>query len=266
MILNSRGLLGAGLGKNSSAQASSAVVYLPPGSPLHWYDFTDTSVMFTDEAGTTNVSSDTEMILRINNKGSSTEIISTEVEGPLYATTGIPTTTADGVAYFDSTAAIKTTLTDIASHEHYTCAVVYSTEAIETFAAVASWDEFSATFATGGDDTTRWYTINTEPVTGTAAMVNDTFYGYIAVNDDELSPEASVLYQGHSETVTNADTELTNAVATGDTFGFGERSTDENSPFSGHIIEWLCWDAILTAEEITAYQTYVTDKYGVAWV
>ena len=267
MLLNTHGLLGPGLGKRSHSRPPvAASAPAPPGSPLHWFDFSDLTQLFQDELQATPVTANGQEILSITNKGTSSEFMSIEAEGPVYNDTGIPTLNT-GAATFDAAASLKTVISDVVSGtwEHYSSAIVVSSENVEAFAAAVDWDTFESSWATAGSDNMAWYTQNTEPVSGTTGLVNDTFYSFLATNDDEVAPEASVVQQSHSTSVVNADTELADGPAAGDILSFGEASASEGSQFAGHIVEWITWDAILSAGEIADYKTYVTAKYGIAW-
>lgn len=264
---NNRGFLKGPASVSGGRVNAAAADPTPPGAPLHWFDFTDVDYMFEDEAGTNAVESHGDAILRIDNKGSSSEHLSVASESPLYHTMSIPTITPAGVAYFDSSAALKTGLSDLPTDwEHYSTAIVVSSENVEAFQAAQDWDTFESSWAFGGNDAISWYTQNTEPVTGSGGLVNDTFYAFIAINDDEQSAgNQSIVHQSHTESVAEADTELADGPAAGDEFAFGEQSDAEGSVFAGHIAEYIMWNAILTAEEIADYKAYITAKYGVVW-
>jgi len=78
-LLNTRGLLGPGLGKRSTARRAAAVSLLsPPGSPYWWWDAADLSTMYTTEAKTTNVSADEDNCMVWTSKGSDTIDLTTE--------------------------------------------------------------------------------------------------------------------------------------------------------------------------------------------
>ncbi len=259
-----RGRTGAGRNHAAKGGAAAAAVPLPPGSPLHWFDLTDVDQLFTDEAGSTNVASDADAVLRVNNKGSSDEFLSIgAVDAPVYNTAGIPTISTAGVTTFGSTKQLAAAITDVVTHENYTAAIVFSTEVTGPAALVASWDEFDGSFYMAGNDSAVWYT-DSEATQTNSTMGTDAFLSYIITHDDEASP-TSVMNQSHNLTVKTATHVLVSGPTAGTSLSLGEDSVGEGLDFTGHIAEVIYWNGTLTTDETDLYEAYVTEKYGVVW-
>jgi hypothetical protein len=259
-------ILAPGQAKKASRSPVVAADPTPPGSPLHWFDLTDASVLFTDEAGTTNPTNGQE-VLRCNNQGSSTEFISTTAEGPIYSTTGIPSISTNAACYFDDPASLGkgTTIEDIPTGtEHLSAAIVFARDRTTSLESMASWDEFALTFFNGGNTSTTSY-VNVELSVAPTGQSAETFYAILMVANDEASPNHDV-YSSYSATVAEGTHLLDGNVGAGESIVLGEDSVDEGNGFAGELAEWIVWDTNLSATEVADYKTYVTDKYGITWV
>jgi hypothetical protein len=264
-----KSLLAPGKVKKVSRLPPVASDPTPPGTPLHWFDLTDTGSLWTDAGGTMPVTVDGETILNITNKGSAAEDLNTlfaSAEGPTYKTAGLPAGSITGAALFaDATEdSIYTEVDSLVNVENVSIACVFAAEETASSQAVFAWDDFDAYMGIASNHNAEFYISGAELTDGSATMTADTWGAVIAYTDDEATPNTT-LEQSWTETTETATHALDISPSASGNLALGRYTASNLFQYEGWIVEVIIWTGTLTAQEVADYKTYVTDKYGITW-
>jgi hypothetical protein len=181
MILNTHGLLGTGLGKQSAAASAAGFVAIefadPPAGAIYHWDLTDAAFLYTDAARTSLVSGDGDAVRGVADKGSAGLHIDTDEGGAACVyqhapATGVPgcSFTAAAENWMDSEEAPA--LTGSTDSIYFFAASMTAEPGVAAYVYAFDGSDFSAYFDTTNivsQNTT--YSVNAEAHSGTANVI-----------------------------------------------------------------------------------------------
>jgi hypothetical protein len=267
MILDSRGIFGPGLGKQSTAHPSASTPTVPPGVYTYWFDFTDLSTLYEDEAKSTPITADAETVAVITSKGADTMdcLQATADERPSWEATGINGVPA---VIFGGSHALYNLApsTVVEGSADMSWAVVLSKDT-EGTAQALSW---AAGFSSGmqtGSNADEFYTSghNSEVVTMGSAAVSVETWGSVYHVVDAEGPVVQRIGTNLEADDTSTATGTAAFPNAGHDMALGANGITGTTGWVGHIGEIVIWPSALTAAEISDWEKYVTAKYGVVW-
>jgi len=240
----------------------------PPPSPpalddiLHWFDFTDISTLFQDTGGLTPVTSNGQVIARINNKGSdATNLIqATAAQQPTYDTAkfSFPAGSFDGTDALTGTTGISRTIP-------FSIGIVFAISATGAagFAQALGTSTNILTFKSSGD----LLNLNNSnhAVESTNPLVIDTVSsGYSVARAIVTEQETWINLDAGSDLRTGT---ASLSFSAGLDHFVGAVSDVGGLGWPGWIMEYIVWNAEDTGAGPTqaAWQAYTITKYGVAW-
>ncbi len=248
-----------------SAGVRKEVEVLPPGAPLHWFDFSDLTQMFTDTAGTMPVVNNGDLIARINNKGTDgTALIQTTPSDRMeldLAFNSVPSALASDVG--GGTGSIAETIASGVATD-FSYAVIAALENTSLAEIVISWPpgpnspglEFRHLSAG---------TLNMlAPATSVIASINpaiiDVYAAGVKVSRVAGTQQGWYSLDSGSQATAIAFT----AIAAASQMIIGAGTFPGGFDFQGHIGGVIIWPDDQTAN-IEAIQDYVTSRFGVVW-
>ena len=271
MILNLPGLLGPGLGKGSTAHASSGPPD-PPGGTFPWaasvahrHNFNDSDTIFQDTAGTEAVTAHGQDIFRINDTGDGGGGTAFHLQE---ADTSRTADWNNDISWLQTTSDTAGGLSGSTTWLMQTPVIffgVYDLTGGTDLGTLTQWT--STTYwqvDTQLDNPADFYWNGTAVTTGVSDVV-DTMYGYIWAAE-AADGGTQLLY--HSGKAGTTDGPTGNPLFfTGQRYTFGGVDNAGGQPHQGHLIETGLYDNdVGTLTDIIALlKTYMTDEYGVEW-
>ena len=257
-LLTKKTVLGDRGSKRGGMPPSSEL--LPPGSPLHWFDFNDTTTTFQDTAGTTPATASGESVARINNKGSASDnlIQATGSAQPKLSNTftGVLVGSFDGGDYLAAT--IANGLGEGAGGWSAAYVAAHSTGASGD--CPWSWETTLGMAATGGaGEIVIMYSGNSGQVTVGTTTADVLFSGAWVERTNNTQQmycnlDASIASQSNTS---DGPADSKNLIIGG--------KTTSTPDMLGYVAELVIWNTELTAGDIADWQTYTNSKYGITW-
>jgi hypothetical protein len=237
----------------------------PPDTPYLWWDLQDLSTVWQDTSGTISATTNNDLIARIDNKGS--HVMSVELRSnssPTNDMTFRDDLTGGGGFWFakgdGSQDFLEGTLSGATTQIEYTFMAVHIHQDFTAGSGPFIWDhtqELDALITSGA----IWQNFGNGNAHATTIMVADTLYA-CRRDGTEADTHARFNWQSGGEITGTANSFLPDE---GGTFWFGARSSAPTSPLRGAIAELLIYDSVLSAGNMLLLESYITDKYGIAW-
>ncbi len=246
-------------GRNHAAKGGAVVGPSPPGAPIFWFDFTDTSTLWQDTAGTSAVTADGQDVFRIDNKGSVGGNLQNGDAGaqPDYDVDG------KGGCYFDGGDVLTATITEGMGGLDRVVAVVYNQDGgLSGTDYIMGWHGLElACNSTSVGRGSVWDNVASMPSdSGTTVEV---VLSYMAdhVSDAGDDKEGWFSYEGTPITVASA----TDYDGPGDSTLFAIGGFTATASWIGGIREVVVWASHDGAALIEEWKTYTTTKHGITW-
>lgn len=232
----------------------------PPGDPLHWFDFTDTSTLFLDTSGTQPALLQGDRIARVNNKGTDgthLQSVTADERPALDLTFG-------SLPSFDGDVVDTSVLSNTIANGHagdYTFAMVLAPENTGLAEIAFGWPAAITTTGMGMRQTaTAIHNIlaSDEISLSVATYSVDTYIAGIGI-----SRVANTQQFFHSlDAGSKSGSQPHNAIANSSLFSIGASDAIGGFDFQGHVGEVIVWPSEQTIQPI---KDYITGRYGIIW-
>ena len=231
---------------------------------VHHFDFSDTSTLWRDEAGTLPVTASGDSILRVDNKGfDGTSLTqSASVSAPTWnsSTAGI---NGLGVGNFTvTTVNVSATIADSQGADlgDYSALIVATTETYAGARYAFGWGSAFGELSVRMFNSTLGALMNNFTHSASVIPVFEEEYAVLMNNDGAASQE--VRFSVDADHATGATTSEGPQDGTNFVIGTAVEGTNAHD---GLIAEIIVWTPSLTAAERDAAEAYVTDRWGITW-
>ncbi len=239
-----------------------------PENIVHRFDFSDTSTLWRDTAGTLPVTASGDAILRVDNKGfDGTALLQSNGSSlaPIW-TDDVGAINGLGVGDFNAgTVRVSAIIADSQGADlgDYTCLFVAVTDGFSGadigFGWGSQFSELGTRYFTG---TAFHALVNGAQFSACAASIPASGVVYAVMMDNDGNDNQEVRYS--FDTGASTGTASSGGPQDGTNFVVGADPTGANG-HDGRIGELIVWTPALTSAERDALEVYVTDRWGIAW-
>ncbi len=239
-----------------------------PENIVHRFDFSDTSTLWRDAAGTLPVTASGDAILRVDNKGfDGTALLQSNGSSlaPIW-TNDTGAINGLGVGDFSlSTVRVSAIIADSQGADlgDYTCLFVAVTDNFSGADIGFGWGSTFSELGTRFFAETAFHAlVNGVTFNACTASVPASGVVYAVMMDNDGNDNQEVRYSFDAGASTGTAT--SGGPQDGTVFAVGTDPTGANG-HDGRIAELIVWTPSLTSAERDALEVYVTDRWGIAW-